>query len=107
MTRAWRLCSSAAPRGFTRRVTPAPSQRIKQTSTSYWKSLRELVQNIISVGRDFAACWRSRVTARYSARLKGLSKEQLLIEGADRTDSVTIRFLCRTDSTKLSVNCQP
>src|SRR5437870_12209459 len=101
MIRVWKLKSSAARLEFIRRVMPVPRQRIKKTSTGYWRRLRESVRNAINVGRDFVASWRSGAMVRCLARFKESSKDQLLINRAGCTGSVTIRFLFRTDSNRL------
>src|SRR5947199_211942 len=49
------------------------------------------------VALDFAACWHSRVTARFSEYLKELSRDESLTDRAVRTDSGTTRFLSQTD----------
>ncbi len=59
----------------------------------------------MGVALDFAASWRSRVTAISSEPLKELSKEESPIKHEATPDSATTRFSFLTDSSKLSVNC--
>src|SRR6266480_5898475 len=107
MIRVWKLTPLAAPRGFIRRATLTPRRQISKTWTNCWRSLRELEWKPTNVARDFVARWLSHVKVRYLASLKELSKEQLSTQRVARTDSVTIRSLCRMDSKRLSVNCPP
>src|SRR6266567_3684068 len=107
MIRGWRLQPSAARLELIRRVMPVTRQRIKKTSTGYWKSLRESVRNAINVERDFVASSRSRAMVRSLARLKESSRERLSINRAGRADSVTIRFLFRGDLGTLLLSCLP
>src|SRR5436305_14118238 len=44
------------------------------------------------VALDFAACWHSRVTARFSEYLKELSRDESLTDRAVRTDSGRTRI---------------
>ena len=56
---------------------------------------------------DFAALWRSRVTAISSEPSKEQWKEESLIKHEATPDSATIQFSFRKDWSKLSVNCPP
>ena len=56
---------------------------------------------------DFAASWRSRVTAISSEPSKELWKEESPIKREATADLVTTRFSFRKDSSKRSVNCPP
>src|ERR671919_845982 len=98
---------SAVRLGFIRRATLARTRRRWTKSINYSASLRELVPLMIGVALDFAASWRSRVTASSLESSKEWWKEESLMGCAAIPDSATTQFSFLKDSSKLLVNYPP